>query len=115
MGEIKAYFSNKSDAIGGVVDALCLCSDLPNLHLGTPFDFSGSIHTPKIKCRIDSNPGASEEDNCLTQRCCEKTAVIGILLGTEPHYFEFISVFFCMGDFYHFNLILQSGFQPSMK
>lgn len=72
-----------------MVNVLCLCSDLPNLHLSTPLDFSGSTHTPKVKCRIDSNPGASEEDNCLTQRCYEKTAVIGILHGTEPHYLEF--------------------------
>lgn len=61
-----------------MVDALCLCSDLPNLHLDAPFDFSSSIHTPKVRCRIVPNPGASKEHNGLTQRCYEKTAVIGI-------------------------------------
>lgn len=67
-----------------MVDALCLCSDLPNLHLDTSFDFNSSIHTPKVKRRIVPNPGTSEEDNCLTQSCYEKTTAIGILHGTEP-------------------------------
>lgn len=62
-----------------MVNTLCLCSDLPNLHLGTPFDLRSSRAIPKVKCRIISNPGASEEDNCLTQRCYEKTAANGVL------------------------------------
>lgn len=52
-----------------------------------------------------SIPGAWEEDNCLTQRCYEKTAVITILCGMEEYNLEFKFAFFCMGNFYHFILI----------